>query len=113
MLAAMRRASSRVSRLAAVRRPAGIDLIIAVGQRPPVVVADDEGSAVVVDCPGRREAARGMVFVTVADEKNRSILDGLPIGIGRLLWDASFFRLQSSAWLLLSLVRHWQRAAAS
>jgi hypothetical protein len=48
MLAAMRRASSYVSRRA---------LEIGAGQRLPAVVPDDEGSVRPLDGPGRREAA--------------------------------------------------------
>ena len=53
----MRRASSFVSRLAAVRRP-GSFLEIHVGERLPVLVADDEAGVGPLDGPRRREAAR-------------------------------------------------------
>jgi hypothetical protein len=56
-LAAMRRASSRVSRLAAA--PSRLLLEIDVGERLPVGVANDEALWVLVDHPRRREAARG------------------------------------------------------
>ena len=59
MLAAIRRASSRVSKLAA-RAAAGVTLEIHLGERLAVVVADDEAGAVhFLDGPWRREAASG------------------------------------------------------
>jgi hypothetical protein len=56
MFDAMRRGSSRVSRLAA---PAGLVLVVAIGQRLPVGVADDEAGIRLLDGPARREAAPG------------------------------------------------------
>ena len=53
MLAAMRRASSYVSR----RAPPRLVLEIDVGQRLPVGVTDDEAGLGLLDGPGRREAA--------------------------------------------------------
>ena len=57
MLAAMRRASSRVSRCAAERRPGSSSKHV--GERLPVGVADDEASVRFLDGPGQREAALG------------------------------------------------------
>jgi hypothetical protein len=57
MLAAIRRASSRVRRCAAERR-SKLSLEIDVGERLPVGVADDEAGLLLVDQPGRRDAAR-------------------------------------------------------
>ena len=57
MLAAMRRASSRVSSLPVARRPGSFSKYT-LGQCLTVVVADDETTAVVfLDVPGLREAA--------------------------------------------------------
>ena len=57
LLAAMGRASSLVSSLAAERRPSLI-LEIHVGERLPVGVADDEGGVGFLDGPGRRLALK-------------------------------------------------------
>ena len=56
-LAAMRRASSLVSRFAVQRRPVSLHEVD-VGQRLPVLVADDEAGVALVNGPRRREAAR-------------------------------------------------------
>jgi len=53
-LAAMRRASSLLSSL--VRAPTGLVLEVEIPKRLTVLVADDEG-LLLVDRPGRREAA--------------------------------------------------------
>jgi hypothetical protein len=58
MLTAIRRASSRVSSLAAERRPGSSSIEIDVGERLPVGVADDETGVCLFGDPGRREAAR-------------------------------------------------------
>ena len=56
MLAAPRRASSRVSSL--VADPARLILKIDLGQRLPVVILHDEAGAILLDrSPGRREVA--------------------------------------------------------
>jgi hypothetical protein len=55
MLAAMRRASSRVSRFCA-RPTTRLVLILQVCKRLPVVIADDEAGAVVLNLPPRRKA---------------------------------------------------------
>lgn len=51
--AAIRRASSLLSSLAEERRPGSSS----VGQLLAAMIADDEASAVILDVPGRREAA--------------------------------------------------------
>ena len=63
MLVAMRRASSRVSSLAAARLP-GLALEVYVGERLPIGVADDQAPPIqlgvgLVDGRRRREAALG------------------------------------------------------
>ena len=67
-LAAMRRASSLVSSLAA-ERPTGFVLEIDIGERLPVVVAHDEAGVCPLDGPGRREAA-GRRFHLLVERRN-------------------------------------------
>jgi hypothetical protein len=67
MLAASRRASSRVIWCAAERRPRLL-LEIDVGERLPIGIADDEASPIqlgvgLVDGPGRREAGGERIIV--------------------------------------------------
>jgi hypothetical protein len=57
MFVAILRASSRVSNLAAERRP-GLILKINIGELLPVVIGHDKAGGLLLDSPRRREAAR-------------------------------------------------------
>ena len=48
----------------AIWSAAGFNFVIAIGQRLPDVVADNEAGAVVVDGPGRREMTSGHGYAT-------------------------------------------------